>query len=213
MRDPGAMEALFRALGFTETASVPAGSGAQAALRNPATAQEVILAQADGAAEGAPREGDVSVGVPVGAVDLAELLDQLRAVAPTLAFSEQEQLPKDDAIAVRVDGQRLILTRKKEPFFVIHYSPAGWEAAAPFYEATLGFCFFPLPNRGEVVRTRFENAGGRVDIEVSPDVQQAAANVEPARWVAPPGGGTGVVRGPFGELIELVDRDSPGDGR
>lgn len=236
--DVPAMRAALEAIGFVaEDAaghSVIAerlGDGAPPArLRNPATGQVIELFRGNGD-EGfdRPAQGDTTIGVPVQG-DPAALYEAMRAAAPGITFAAAKDAGREKGVVFRADGQRFILTSKREPFTVVHYNTADWPAAERFYEDVLGYCYFALPNRGDVVRTRLENAGSRVDIEVSdatpradpgdrryagasgfrlvnPKVRLAARRLPRtpgAAWLMEPHDGTGEAVGPLGELLDIV---------
>jgi len=227
--DAGAWTSALSVLGFepepvTQSAT-PAGDPL-GALHNPKSGQRIRLYRREGPPPAGPAEGDVSIGIPVEG-DPHEVLESLRTAASSLPFGAVEDLPKEKGLAVTVDGQRLILTSRREPFTVVHYSDGAWHEVLEFYESVLGFCFFPLPDRGNAVRTRLENALGRVDLEASPDtpardsastrhfrlanakLDQAEENLPGSRhgrWVEPPRDGRAWIEGPAGEVMEVVGR-------
>ena len=178
-----------------------------------------------------PAQGDTTIGIPV--TDPEGAYAAMRDAAQGLIFSEPEDAGKENGITFSVDGQRFILTRKAEPFSIVHYNARAWPEAQTFYEKVLGACFFDLPNRGQTVRLRVENAPGRMDIEISPETPVAPAGAgkkypganhfrllnlklteveERVResgvgtWLFPPRGGFAQIYGPTGEFIELYDR-------
>lgn len=230
--DAGAWTAALAVLGFEpESAADPeTPTGAPlATLRHPATGQRIRLYPREGPPPDRPAEGDVTIGIPVQG-DPHEVLQALRDAAPSLPVGSIEDMPKEKGVAVILDGQRLILTTKRDPFTVVHYSASDWEEVLEFYESVLGFCFFPLPDRGNAVRTRLENAPGRVDLEASPDTpartsastryfRLANAKLDKAeenlpgsrhgRWIEPPRDGRAWIEGPAGEVMEVVGRAQP----
>lgn len=235
--DVAAMRAALEAAGFTSDSTAGAGSAIakrlggrpSARLVHPRARQAIELYAANGdTGFDRPAQGDTTIGLPVEG-DPAALYETMRAAAPGIAFSPAEDAGREKGVVFRVDGQRFILTAKREPFTIVHYNSADWPAAERFYEDVLGFCYFALPNRGEVVRTRLENAGTRVDIEISDATPRAtngrhypgasafrlvnakvrrAARRLPATpgaaWLAEPHDGTAEAVGPLGELFDIV---------
>jgi len=228
--DAAAWGRVLATLGFEpvdDPGPAPAGRAAPLViLQHPQSGQRIRLYQRVGAAPPGPAEGAVTIGIPVAGAP-ADVLDAIRTAAPSLSVRDVEEMPKEKGIAVVLDGQRLILTSKSEPFTVVHYSADAWPNVLEFYEDVLGFCFFPLPDRGAAVRTRVENALGRVDLEASPatpprsgsdvghfrlvnakldQAEERMSGTDRGRWVAPPEGGQAWVEGPAGELMELLAR-------
>lgn len=197
------------------------------ALRHRGSGQRIDLFEPNGTAPGdGLRDGDITVGIPVSG-DPAELYEQMRSAAPSLAFAPAEDAGRERGLRVAIEGHPLVLTQKKEPFTAVHYSPERWPEAERFYEDVLGFCYFPLPNRGDTVRTRIENAPVRVDLEAGPETQPATPETprrsayrlvndkfddalarlgeSGAQWVREPENGRAELMGPLGERMELVD--------
>ena len=205
-------------------------------VENPATGQQLdlveIAARSLVARPGEqPAQGDTTVGIPCADPDAGYAA--MYAAAPELEFSGPADAGKEDGITFTVDGQRFILTRRAQPFTIVHYASSAWPEAKRFYEDVLGACFFQLPNRGATERYRVENAPGRMDIEISGTTPIAAPSAGkkypganhfrilnlnldaiPARveatglgtWLFPPRGGFAQIYGPTNEFIELYDQ-------
>lgn len=205
-----------------------------ALLVNRTTGQQLHLAELPPAQRvsrpaSGPVQGDTTIGLPV-AGDPREAWARMRAAAPSLDVGEPEDVPREDGVAFLLDGQRLILTRRRVPFTVVHYSLRDWPLARRFYEEVLGYCFFPLSERNGGERYRVENAGGRVDLHASPatlapppgaekrypgascfrllnaslaGADERLASTGLGRWLAPPADGFAVASGPANEVVEL----------
>ncbi|MCC6381208.1 MAG: hypothetical protein IT304_01810 [Dehalococcoidia bacterium] len=174
-------------------------------------------------------QGDTTIGVPA-AGDPREVCARVRVAAGRLEVGEPEDVLREDGVGFVLDGQRFVVTRRREPFTVVHYSLRDWPLARRFYEEVLGYCFFPLPDRAGGERNRVENAGGRVDLSASPGTvvpppgagkryagancfrllnaklagaEERLASTGLGHWLVPPAGGFAVAAGPANEVVEL----------
>jgi hypothetical protein len=206
-------------------------------ITNPATGQQVDLVQIAPVSlrsrrSDRPLEGDTTVGIPVAGPTAA--YERMRAAAPDLAFTDPADIDDEDGIAFAIEGQHMVLTRRAEPFTLVHYGPEGWARARVFYEDVLGFGVEPLQGSCGRDRYRILDCGGRIEIEVSDEtirVPDADGKMYPGgnhfrllkprwdgiegrlestglgSWLWAPRGGFAQVFGPSRESIELYDAD------
>jgi len=209
-------------------------------VENPNTGQQIDLIEIQPAALVprpcvAPAQGDLVIGIPVD--DPWKAYDQMQAADPDCAYSTPIEVPEEDGIRfIWRDGQHTILTRKKEPFAILHYSTDDFPKVKRFYEEVLQVPISALADRGDgVQRHQMDGIKGRMDIEVRPDTKRLdlrawgkhypsanhfrlvgrdIAHIEKAivetglgGYVIPPFGGFVFIHGPTSETIEMFDKD------
>lgn len=143
-------------------------------IENPTTGHQIDLIEI-GPAWIQPRpgrrqaQGDLTIGMPM--VDPHASYATLKAAWGGEGFSEPEACPEEDGIRFTgIDGQDFIMTRRPNPFAIIHYNAAEFPKTKRFYEEVLGYTVAPIPSpdpRAE--RYLLEGCGGRMELEVRED--------------------------------------------
>ncbi len=179
-------------------------------------------------------EGDLLIAIVVDDIGSAFAAMQAAATDHGARWSPLVEVPAEQgARFVGPDGQALLLTEGPAPFAVVHHSPDGWARSKPFYAEVLGMSVEQIDDGAGVDRYRFIGIGGRLEVEVRPDVVEAprpwpnkrypAANhfrfigldfaeVLPrlevtagAGYLLPAEGGFAFVHGPANQTVELFD--------
>ena len=142
-------------------------------LENPVSKQQLFLLEVKPdwlvAAPGSqPAQTDLTIVLPVDG-DPEEVSARMRALSPSLPFTEAEAPQELNGTSVTIDGQRFILTRDDEPFAIVHYRTADFPKARAFYEQTLGIRLEELPRGDASARYRLANLDARLELEVRDD--------------------------------------------
>lgn len=208
-------------------------------VENPETRHQIDLIEIQPAAlvprPGlAPAQGDLIIAFS--ARDPLATYQLMREQDNTGSFSEPEDVPGEDGIRfVWLDGQHSMITTQPNPFAILHYNTADFAQVRRFYEYVLEIEVAEIevgPDGSG--RYQLVDIGGRMDLEVQPDVRQLdfrawgkhypsanhfrlinqdieriKARLEETRlggWVIPPQGPFAFIHGPTSETIETFDK-------
>jgi len=208
-------------------------------VENPETRHQIDLIEIQEAALvprpcGPPAQGDLII-----AFSSADPLKTYRAMVANdhpANFSDPVDVPGEDGIQfVWRDGQHSMITTQDSPFAIVHYNLEDFPRVRKFYEYVLEIPVVEVDvNNDGSGRYQLFGIGGRMDLEVRPDIkrldlrawgkhypaanhfrlierdiERISARLEETGlggWVIPPEGPFAFIFGPTSETIETFDK-------